>query len=189
MALVVGFGRKARETYPEAPRGAGGSGAVVRMGFDNSEDGVNYTSVGGTVPILRLVSGAPLQVVMSGYTKGNLLLIQFSVSGEDGIASGPSGSIMVITPTVNIGGGPRTVHGSAPTTAGGFAGGLTMPPNSWTCFVVPVPSEVTADPIIGLLGSFAGSDATFVFPYSALLCVSEINAASIVQLPTMFLDP
>lgn len=181
MGHIIGRGHTARETYPEARLALGG-GAILRMGFDNSVEDLTYVSATPT-PMLR-AAGTPLAIPLTGFTPGNLILIQFSVTAQDSVGSGPVSSSMLLLPTVDLGAGPRTLHVQSP--EGVFVVPMTL---TFIAFVRPVPGEVAADPVIALLGVFAGIDPTRIKDYGALLIAAEIAASTITQMPTTFLDP
>lgn len=185
MARIAG--QKRGETYPEAPKAAGAPGLLLKIGFDNSiDDNVQYGT--GDFPVLRAGGGAPVAVQLTGYTKGNVILIGFSIAATDGFASGPTDTTIEVTPTVDLGAGPRVVHGNQPPAS---SPPFSMPPYTWLSFVIPVPDEVTADPIVGLQISTSGSDPSLIRQYGALLMAAEIDAtaAGFLQAPTTFLDP
>jgi hypothetical protein len=158
------------------------------MGFDNSIANVSYPN-GYDGPILRAPSGDPLSVTLTGFTPGNLILAQLAISGTDGIASGPTGSAILVSPRVNLGAGNRTMHQSG--SALGIAGiGLSgMQALAWTSFVVPVAVEVTAAPVISFNVFLTFNDPMDLFGYAVLMYAAEIDIATVVQLPSTFLDP
>jgi hypothetical protein len=180
MAHIIGRGRQARETYPE-PK-ASGAGALVRAGFDNSTEDVIYP-LNTTTPILRDANTA-LQIPLTGFRPGNLILIQFSVTGEDAVGSGPISATMLLTPSVDLGAGARFLDLQSPQAF------FTVPTTiTFVAFVRPVPVEVLADPVIGLSGSFFAPDATRIKSRGALLVAEEIAESSITQMPTILLLP
>jgi len=181
MTYIIGRGRTARETYPE-PRTSGG-GALVRAGFDNSTEDITYSISATPTPVLR-DANTSLAIPLTGFAPGNLILIQFSVTGEDAVGSGPINATMILTPSVDLGAGPRLLNVQAPQAFPVLATTLTF-----VAFVRPVPAEVLADPVVGLFGAFSGPDATRIRAYGALLMAEEIAEASITQMPTTFLLP
>lgn len=192
------FPQRKGPSGPKAPPLVGG-GTIIRIGFDNSIDRGNYANDGGVSdqPILRDNAQAiPLQVPLTGYKPGNVILIQWTVVLVDPIASGPAGINMNLVPTLTIDGvTPRKVHlGIVALFAGfqtfaGYSGGPMGPPNTGSVAIVPVPAEVTATPVVKLIGNFFGADSPSIPAYQALLWAAEIDAGSVTQLPTMYLDP
>ncbi len=182
-------GRKGGETYPESPRASssGGGGAIVRLGFDNSTDGFRYDVIGDFAPVLR-TGTTPLGVPLTGFKRGNLILIEFSVTVQDGVASGPSGASADFVPTVDLGAGPRKVHlpevGSLTLVTGG-----NLPATAWILGVIPESDEVTADPVVGLLINSRGPDTSSIVAYGASLIAYEMDSTFVTQVPTYFLDP
>lgn len=169
------------------PLGVGGGGAVVRMGFDNSTEAVVY--VGGSsvfVVLQKNLAGDPLQVPLTGYKPGNVVVVVFSVVGEDAVSSGPTSVAMTIRPTVDLGAGARVLD--SPSITVSQPGGV-LPPLTWQTFVVPVPAEVLADPVVGLQINSFGGDNVRIREFAALLTAYEVDAASVTQLPTTILDP
>lgn len=181
MTYIIGKGNRARETYPE-PRTSGG-GALVRAGFDNSTEDITYPISGTPTPILRTAL-ASLGIPLTSFRPGNLILIQFSVTGEDAIGSGPINAAMQLTPSVDLGAGPRLLNVQAPQAS--FVAATTI---TFIAFVRPVPAEVLADPVVGLFSAFVAPDATRIRDYGALLMAEEIAESSITQMPTTFLLP
>lgn len=181
MGFIIGRGLRARETYPD-PR-ASGAGALVRAGFDNSVEDITYPISGTPTPILRNAN-TPLGIPLTGFRPGNLILIQFSVTGEDAIGSGPINAAMQLTPSVDLGAGPRLLNVQAPQAS--FVAATTI---TFVAFVRPVPAEVLTDPVIGLVGAFVAPDTTRIRDFGALLMAEEIAEGSITQMPTTLLLP
>jgi hypothetical protein len=99
MGHIVGRGRYARETYPEAPRGGGG--AFPRVGYDQPiEKSVQLPPSGPTVTLPRDAAGTPLQVQIPGVTPGNYLEVDYNVTGEN---ASPTSGLSVI-PVVSFDG-------------------------------------------------------------------------------------
>ncbi len=192
MGHIIGKGRRASETYPEAAR-AGASGAVVRLGFANSIERVTYSATGEFIRVDR-AAGVPLTVPLTGFKPGNIILIEYSFGGRDAISSGPVGFAYDVRATVDVNGGgqKRIVSGLIGEEiffGDPFQGRLNESSTGWTTFYKPPALDVTSTPIIGLVVSVTGGDGMDSLAGSALLCVTEVDSAFVTQDPDTTLEP
>jgi hypothetical protein len=179
MSYIIGKGRQARETYPEARTLASG-GTLVRAGFDNSVDTFVYPFAPAT-PILRLGTD-PLQVVLTGFKPGNVILVAFSIILED--AEGEPGGYQVdLIPAVDVGAGIQqiTVNSIRPNL------NTNDIPTTWIGAVLP--PGVTADPIIQVWIRSGGSDQVQILPFGAWLTAIEFDVSGVTTLPSAVLAP
>jgi len=188
MSFLIGRGRYVRAAYPLPPAIASGGGFFKRIGFDNSVSNVTYNNdVGQFVPIARSSEGDPMLVALPGFTPGNLILMSFSVVGQDQFGSGPVDTNMTLKPYVNIGAGDQAVD--TPSLRSLTA--VVLQPITWISFVVPVAAEVTADPVVKVFIEIGGTDPCRINAFGALLMAAEVDASSplVTQLPSTVLLP
>lgn len=188
MTHVIGHGRYKSEVYPTAAP-PGGSGAIVRMGTDNSIGAVTYNTGGGDQDVIRANADTPLSVTLTGYKKGNVIKIVYTIIPRDGISSGPAGSRPQFTPTVDLGAGARLVDmpASVSVAAAPEVASTAMSAQTVEVFLVPVPSDVTADPVIALVVTVGGTDPTSISKNGAILAAYEMDATFFTKLPTTVL--
>lgn len=182
MGHIIGRGHTARETYPEARLALGG-GAILRMGFDNTVPTAApvFYIPAPTTPILR--DGiAPLEVALTGFTPGNVILVAFSIILEDG-AGEPFGYGANLIPVVDVGAGPLQI------TVNNILSTFNQQdfPTTWLGAVIP--TGVTADPRVQVWIKSLGVDQILIQPFGAWLVACEVGIAGVTTLPSAVLAP
>lgn len=180
MTYIIGRGRTARETYPEAVRAAGGT--ILKIGFDNSvptEAGPALYPPGPATPILR-DGVAPLQVTLTGFTPGNVVLVAMSIILEDG-AGEPFGYGANLIPVVDVGAGPLQI------VVNNVLSTFSEQDFPMTWMGAVLPTGVTADPLVQVWIRSLGVDQVLIQPFGAWLVACEVDVRSVTTLPSAVL--
>lgn len=201
MPYIIGYGRQARETYPERSAGGTGSGALVRVGYDGVVEEFEVTPPGPYLP--RNVALDPIQVTFPDFTLGNVLEVDFKLNG---IVSRDEDSVAQIDTqvVVSLDGGatfytlsPSDGTDKAQTGSTNFIllrslDAITIvDPMPVIVSGVPGTIPVTSPPIVRVVYSFADLDTVLLLngdpeqltiPGAILKC-SELAAASVFQGP------
>lgn len=109
MSHIIGRGRYARETYPQA-RPPGGAGCVLGVGADSNEKSISVVSTVDEFflfPRQQNVQGNPVEVVLpASFALGDALLIrQYIEWSYDQNAVTPSSALAVSAAVVDLGSG------------------------------------------------------------------------------------
>ena len=169
MAHVIGFGRRARETYPEAPRAGGALGALLQAAEQHTLI-PNHTS--DALPFVLQDVGVPLEVAFTNWTPNDVLVIDvYSIVLIDPEIGNASYSL---TPAVNVGAGWQTVTP--------VSGELLVTQSSGGSATATTAVRLSAAPTVRLVLASAGSpDANPVLPI--LLRLSRYSGPSWIQGP------
>lgn len=109
MSHIIGRGRYARETYPQAQRG-GGAGCVLGVGADSNEKVISLVTSDDffLFPRQQNVQGNPVEVVLpASFALGDALLIRYHIewSYNSGAVTPPSVANVLTFAVVDLGSG------------------------------------------------------------------------------------
>lgn len=203
MASVIGYGRRARETYPERSSG-GGSGALVLVGFDGIVEEFSLTPPEGFANLPKNVALDPVQVTFPAFTLGDTLEVDFRLNGVWSSEDVSSVATVQTQVLVSVDGGSvfyiLSPSDSQDTTSVDAGGVVLLRSLDAVRIVDPMPVidggvpgtvPVTASPIVRVRYTIAGPDGLLLVNGStdeleipgAILKCSELSAASVFQGP------
>lgn len=200
-------GRKSQEVYPERAPGGGGSGALVRVGYDNTIEEFEFdTTVGLYVPRDSSIDPVhPLQVTFPEFQFGDTLEVDFKLNGIVN-AEEPTTTTVSTQIAVSVDGGGLfyTLLTSGAQATVETSGGLNvillrsldaiqiLNPMPVVVSSVPTTVPVTAPPIVRVFFQFSDVSAFLLIngansgeptlPDAMLKC-SELLGSSVFQSP------
>lgn len=202
MTSVIGFGRRAREVYPEGGH-SGGAGALVRVGYDGvvEEFEIPIPSESNYLPKNSALD--PIQVTFPSFTLGDTLEVDFKLNGF--WESETTGLENITTRVVISLDGGATFYTLTPSTASDKADSgednivylrsldaiTIVDPMPVVVGGVPGTIPVTAPPIVRVVYNYGGADGAILvnggtdeidLPGAILKC-TELAASAVFQGP------
>jgi hypothetical protein len=169
--------------------GAGGSGALVQIGFDGVQEYIGQYAANFWRDVLR-ATATRLAVPLPSFTAGNVLLVMWSITAQDGDGEPSQGIQISGAPTVEVGAGEQSIYlgggGIVVSTSPGPGGTLTT--TSTTGFAAIALGSVT-DPVTVRLRMIVSGDTALIQPGSGWLLAAELRAGAVPFVPPSTLGP